>query len=118
MAGTWTSREGFESDSGSNTTLEDRRSGVRYPANEPASLTHINPAAPGRFPVLICDVSEKGMQLRVPEYICPGTVVQARLPRLIVTAEVRHCGRVGEQFRIGVKVLELLSRTGKHEELL
>jgi hypothetical protein len=118
MPGTWTSRERFESVRDSKAALEDRRNGVRYPAHEQAMLTHINPADAGRFSVLICDVSEKGMQLRVPEYICPGTMVQIRLARLIVTAEVRYCRADCDEFRAGLKVVELLSRTGKFEGLL
>jgi hypothetical protein len=101
-----------------NPPLRERRIEPRYPTNEPATLIQVYPAAPGRVDVVVLDVSQKGMQLQILDYIAPGTLVQIRLTRLIAVAEVRYCRRKGSQYLAGIRVLELLSRTGKCEELV
>jgi hypothetical protein len=96
----------------------ERRRGVRYPTDEPASFIQIHPAAEGRVPIRVRDVSEKGMRLQTPQYIFPGTIIQVRLSKLIAVVEVRYCRSDGERFSAGVEVLEVLSRTGKREVLV
>lgn len=96
----------------------DRRVGIRYPSDEAVLCSQINPFIPGRLAAVVCDVSRDGMRLKVPKYLMPGTLVQIRFQRLIATAEVRHCRRKGADFFAGLRISEILSRTGRAEELV
>lgn len=85
----------------------ERRSGTRYPTDEAAALVHINPVIPGKLAIRIKDVSANGMQLQVPEYIFPGSLLQIRFSHYAALAEVRHCRAEDGKFLTGVRILDL-----------
>jgi len=85
----------------------ERRSALRIPTDDPASLKALNPLSQSRLDIRIVDTSKHGFKVRVPEYVEPGTIVQIRLRNQIALAEVRYCLSVGTEFHIGVEIQDV-----------
>ena len=86
---------------------EERRSSVRSPTDDPASLHVLNPLSSAHSKVRVVEVSQEGLKLRVPELLHPGTMVQVRFRDRIVLGEVRYCLPAGAEFYIGVQIRDV-----------
>ena len=88
----------------------ERRSCVRTVADDPASLKVLNPFSPSRWEIRVLDKSIRGLKLRVPGFLHPGTAVQIRLEHTIALAEVRYCVVAGAHFHVGVHFQDIFPR--------
>lgn len=86
----------------------ERRSEVRIAEDCPARvkvfhpLTSLEPSTHGR----VVNRSSKGLGLRVPWSVFPGSLVQIRFLGRIVLGEVRYCMAADDEFRIGMRLKE------------
>src|SRR5712691_7490467 len=85
----------------------ERRHEPRIPAAESASMKMVYPSPADRMDINVVNVSKGGLQLRVPEFLAPGVVIQILLKSLIMTAEVRYCLRVEDEFHAGVEIQDI-----------
>jgi len=93
----------------------EKRREHRIPAADPASMKMIYPTAADRVAIKVVDVSSRGLKLCVPQFVAPGVVFQILLKGLIVTAEVRYCLPVGDEFHVGVKIQDVFSSGGQKQ---
>jgi anti-sigma factor RsiW len=87
----------------------EKRREPRIPIADPASMTMIYPAHADRVAINVVNVSGGGLKLCVPEFVAPGAVFQILLEGLIITAEVRYCLPVGNEFHVGVAIQDIFS---------
>jgi anti-sigma factor RsiW len=91
----------------------EKRREPRIPAADPASMRMIYPTPADRVAITVVDVSSGGLKLCVPQFVAPGEVFQILLKGLIISAEVRHCLPVGDEFHVGVKIQDIFSSGGQ-----
>jgi hypothetical protein len=87
----------------------EKRREPRIPVVYPASMKMIYPSQTDRVAIKVVDVSGGGLKLCVPEFVAPGVVFQILLKGLILTAEVRYCFSVGNDFHVGVAIQDMFS---------
>jgi hypothetical protein len=80
----------------------------RVPTDDPATLQVLNPLSPDHWEVRIRDVSKSGMCVLTPKRIDRGAQVKVQRGTIIACGEVRYCVAVGEVFRVGILLLEVL----------
>ena len=86
----------------------ERRSEVRVAEDSPARvkvldpLTSLEPPAHAR----VVNSSAKGLGLRVPWSVLPGSLLQIRYLGRIVFGEVRYCQPFGNEFNVGMRLKE------------
>jgi hypothetical protein len=91
-----------ESSSAESDGPTERRSEIRVLSREQARLKILRPLGEGSD-VRVLNISEHGLQLRVPEELQPGTLVQIHLRNAIALAEVRYCVPDGDEYQTGVE---------------
>ncbi len=87
----------------------EKRSEPRVPTDDPASLHILSPLIDERFAIRVLDVSRNGLKLSSPVRLQPGMLVQVRIRNIIAIGEVRHCTNVGDGFRAGVHLDDVLT---------
>lgn len=86
---------------------EERRRHARFPTDDRAAISYLNPRQIGLSQVTVVDVSKQGLCLEVAEQLMPGSIIQVHLQGVIVMAEVRHCEPSRAQFHAGVEIQEI-----------
>ena len=87
---------------------EEMRYAHRIPTDDPAILQVLNPQSPDHWEVRIRDVSKSGMCVLTPKPIDRGALVKVQRGTIIACGEVRYCIAVGEAFRAGILLGEVL----------
>lgn len=82
----------------------ERRREPRFEVNAQASMQVLNPLSPTRVDVRILNLSERGLRLRVPEFLQKGTIIQVRTKGSSMLGEVCHCSQVGTEFHVGILI--------------
>ena len=86
--------------------FQERRSKVRRPADELATVTPLQPSS--RHPALegrLLNESTHGVQLALSVALESGIPIRIRLRDYVLMAEVRYCIPVGDEFRVGARIL-------------
>ena len=96
---------------------EERRRAPRIATDDPASMRVVDSWALGRSEIRVLDASTRGLKLRVPKSLDPGTLLQLHIPgvepaglppeSLLAVAEVRYCVNAGRDFTVGVMFHEI-----------
>src|SRR5579872_3225937 len=87
----------------------EKRREPRIPVADSASMRMIYPSQADRVPIKVVNASGGGLKLSVPEFVAPGAVFQILLEGLMITAEVRYCLHVGNEFHAGVAIQDIFS---------
>jgi hypothetical protein len=87
---------------------EEMRHAHRIPTDDPAILQVLTPLSPDHWEVRIRDVSKSGMCVLTPKPIDRGAQVKVQRGTIIACGEVRYCIAVGEVFRAGILLREVL----------
>ena len=84
----------------------ERRRGVRFPVDTPATCIIAGSSAVDD--VRILDVSKDGMKIQIREFCKPGAILAIRLRNVTVIAEVCYCTPAKVGFHAGIRIRELL----------
>jgi hypothetical protein len=87
---------------------EERRLHPRTATDEPGWMQVMEPPRLGAWEVRVLDVSKDGMSLRTGQHVSRGWKIKVRRGSMIVFGEVRYCLPAGAEFRVGVKIREVL----------
>jgi hypothetical protein len=87
---------------------DDRRRDHRFRVDDPVLVQNIDPVSDVVLAGRILDLSRSGLQLSLPVMALPGTLMKLRLSKCFVFAEVRRCTQVGNEFRIGLSIQQVL----------
>src|SRR5689334_14761085 len=82
----------------------------RFPLQLPGTLTVLGDQGPVQIKIELIDVSPSGVGLTAPEAIPTGVSVEINLECGILLGEVRHCERVENRFRAGVKMYDMIAK--------
>ena len=84
------------------------RSEIRVGEDSPARVKVLDPMTSlgPSFHARVANKSSKGLKLRVPRSVLPGSVVQIRFGDGIVLGEVKYCIPVEDEFDIGICLKE------------
>lgn len=91
------------------TSYEDRRStdwrkDPRHPRNDPAQVRPI-PGNLNFWPATVLDASRSGLGITLTTPLSRGCRIEVRLSKqAVVFGEVRHCNRIGQDFRVGIVI--------------
>ncbi len=67
-------------------------------------VTSTDPASQCR----VLDISWHGLRLRASRFVCAGSLVQIRMSDRVVLGEVRYCNQDGDDFYVGVRLVETI----------
>jgi anti-sigma factor RsiW len=86
----------------------ERRSEPRTETEFETRLKVLNPISSTGASVKasVIGVSTKGVKLRVETAVMVGAMVQIRLKESLALAEVRYCNEAGDEFHVGLRLLE------------
>jgi len=85
----------------------DRRTEIRYPAQDPAEL-EILPGPTEPIFGTILDVSRSGLRVGLAARIDRGAQVKVMLHNNIIFGEVRYCRSVSGAFHVGIRIHDLV----------
>jgi PilZ domain len=85
----------------------DRRSEIRYPAQDPAEL-EILPGPSEPIFGTILDVSRSGLRVALSKRIDRGEQVKVKLHNNDIFGEVRYCRAVSGAFHVGIRIKDLV----------
>jgi hypothetical protein len=85
----------------------DRRTEIRYPAQDPAEL-EILPGPTETVFGTVLDVSRSGLRVALSKRIDRGVQVQIKLYDNIIFGEVRYCRAVSGAFHVGIRIQDLV----------
>ena len=88
-------------------SLEKRRE-PRFASEGILSLQLLRPLSFERLTGRIINVSRSGAALSLAVSLELGTLVQVRVGTMILLGEVRHCAKTGDDFRIGVRLEDVV----------
>jgi PilZ domain-containing protein len=89
-------------------TDAERRAGARFRAADAAIMKVLQPLGAKAAEVQVLDVSQDGLQLRVPAHLQPGSIVQIDLKNTVALAEVRYCVPSEPGFHAGVQLQDVV----------
>jgi len=92
-------------------TGEERRKEPRVTFDTPAKVKLLDPVT-STSPAAHCrvlDISWHGMRLLAQRFVCAGALVQVRMSDRVVLGEVRYCDQEGDDFYVGVRLVETIS---------
>ena len=86
----------------------ERRSEARTAEDSPARIKVLDPMVSlgPSFQGRVVDTSSRGLKVRTPRSILPGSVVQVRFRDRIVVGKVKYCTPVEDEFHIGIRMRE------------
>jgi hypothetical protein len=85
----------------------DRRTEIRYPAQDPAEL-EIMPGPTQPMFGTILDVSRSGLRVALSRRIDRGVQVKVKLHNNDIFGEVRYCRAVSGVFHVGIRIKDLV----------
>jgi hypothetical protein len=85
----------------------DRRTEIRYPAQDPAEL-EIMPGPTQPMFGTILDVSRSGLRVALSRRIDRGVQVKVKLHNNHIFGEVRYCRSVSGAFHVGIRIKDLV----------
>ena len=89
--------------------VKENRKETRIPTNGSGSLRVLTPFSTGVIEIRIVNVSKSGLGMHVSETLSRGMIVQVQMKNAVILGEVRHCVPQGEQFHVGIVILDSLS---------
>jgi c-di-GMP-binding flagellar brake protein YcgR len=90
--------------------VAERRKSDRIPVFQDATVMCHTPCVIAPTQATIIDISKGGMGLVVSVPYTRGSFLKIASKDAIIFAEVRHCRRIGELYRIGVAIETVASR--------
>jgi hypothetical protein len=94
----------------------ERRHEPRISTDYCASMQVLNPLLDGRLAIHVLDVSKSGLKIRSLMHLAKGTLVQIFIRNIVAMGEVRHCGKIGDEFHVGLQIEDVLLRHGDEEQ--
>jgi hypothetical protein len=88
----------------------DRRSDSRTLCEGQTVIDVLSPHARNSIQARILDVGTSSLKLSVPFYLAPGSLIRIHVGDSIADAEVRYCSCEGAEYRVGVRVEEILPK--------
>lgn len=86
----------------------DRRTDVRHPSDQPATIKFLNPVqSSADVSARVLEISRGGLKLRVNRPLMPGTLVQIRFGGKLLMGEVRHCDPAGDEYHAGIRLQDV-----------
>jgi hypothetical protein len=89
----------------------DRRTEIRYPAQDPAELELLPGPSEPMFGTIL-DVSRSGLRVVIPRRIDSGAQVQVKLHHNVIFGEVRYCRAISGAFHVGLRIKDLVLPAG------
>lgn len=89
----------------------DRRTEIRYPAQDPAELELLPGPSEPMFGTIL-DVSRSGLRVVIPRRIDVGAQVQVKLHNNVIFGEVRYCRAISGAFHAGLRIKDLVRPAG------
>jgi len=87
---------------------QDRRNDSRTPCVGETIIDVLGPHPRNRVTARIVDVGMSSLKLSIPLYLAPGSFIRIHVADSVAEAEVRYCSCEGAEFRIGVRVEEVV----------
>ena len=91
---------------------QERRSDYRSICAGATVIDVLSPKAQSAVTARIVDVGTASLKLSVPLYLCPGALIRIHMTDSVANAEVRHCTRKGAEYFAGVKIEEIIRKSG------
>jgi len=85
----------------------DRRTEIRYPAQDPAELEILSRPPETIFGTIL-DVSRSGLRVALSKRIDRGEQVKVKLHNNVIFGEVRYCRAVSGAFQVGIRIQDLV----------
>ena len=86
----------------------DRRSDVRSICSGETVIDVLSPRPQKRVQARILDVGPSSLQLSIPCFVSPGSLLRIHLTESVAYAEVRHCTCEKSEYHVGVNVVEIV----------
>src|SRR5579864_8833239 len=87
---------------------EDRRGDFRTLCAGVAVIDVLTPQPRASVQARVVDVGTSGLMLSLPFPLAPGAMIRIKMTGAVADAEVRYCTREGSEYRVGVKVEEIV----------
>lgn len=88
----------------------DRRNDSRTPCVGETVIDVLGPHPRNGVTAHIVDVGTSSLKLSIPFYLAPGSFIRIHIADSLADAEVRYCSCEGAEYRIGVRVEEVVPK--------
>jgi len=88
----------------------DRRSDTRTHCEGETVIDVLSPHPRNAVKAHILDVGTSSLKMIIPFYLAPGSLIRIHVGDSIADAEVRYCSCEGAEYRVGVRVEEILTK--------
>jgi len=88
----------------------NRRNDFRIPCDGRATIDVLTLQPRNSVQARVLDVNTSGVMLALPFALAPGTLIRIKMTEATADAEVRYCTHEGDEYHVGVRVEEIISK--------
>jgi PilZ domain-containing protein len=91
--------------------MRDRRSEIRFGADQPAVVSVLSDGPPQQIPATVVEASKSGLRIMLDVPLPNGTTIKVEWDSTALVCETRHCRQRGpNRYSVGLKITEVLGR--------
>ncbi len=88
--------------------IANRGSEVRFPTDGSADVRIMRLGRGEDREAKVCDISKSGLRIQLNRQVLDGAEVTITMNELLITAEARHCSKIGSDlYEVGLRIIDV-----------
>ncbi len=92
--------------------IANRRSEARFRTDGTADVRIVRHGRGEDIEARVCDISKSGLRIQINRLVLDGAEVTVTLNELLLSAEARHCSKIGSDlYEVGLKIIDVRAKS-------